>query len=714
MKHLFTFLVLALTTSTLNAQCTDLFFSEYIEGSSSNKAIEIYNPTPNSIDLSNYTVYRNNNGATTPTDNIVLNGTLASGDVYVIANSSAGPEIIAVKDTLHTLCFFNGDDAVWLQNTLTGDTLDIIGIIGDDPGTGWAVGTGATNNFTLVRMANVNQGTMNWAIGATQWEVFPIDMFDSIGDHTMNPCGACIPTSSSITPTACDSYTAPDGSTYNMSGLYTAIIPNTEGCDSTISIDLTINTSDLIQTTQTACDSIEFEGNSYYYSGVYQVVLTNVNLCDSIRELVATINHSPAVPTTSMDQMLCDGETPTDLTASNTISSAALIISGICDATLTGGLPKAIEFYAIENIADLSIYGFGSANNGGGTNGEEFTFPAIALNAGDYYRVGTDSVNFNSFFGFDPENSHSTAGNVNGDDAIELFMNGSVIDVFGDINTDGSGQPWEYLDGWAYRIDGSVTNGGTFIFSEWNFSGPNALDGEASNATAATPFPIGSFTTSLAPPSYEWFDDAALMISLGMGGTYTPATTLGTSDYYVTGTANGCSSEATQVDVTINILPMVTYVEPITELCDYNSPITLSGESPMGGIFSGNGVSAMVFDPANAALGANTITYSYTDANNCTSLATSDITVDQCLGINEIEAKGFVIYPNPTNGVFTIEVKDGTSNEISVKDITGKTVYSSTMNNSTVNVDLSVLKAGQYFVELTINNTIERAKLIIK
>ena len=82
---------------------------------------------------------------------------------------------------------------------------------------------------------------------------------------------------------------------------------------------------------------------------------------------------------------------------------------------------------------------------------------------------------------------------INGDDAIELFCNGAVVDIFGDINTDGTGQSWEYLDGWAYRKDNIGPDGSTFVDSNWTYSGPNALDGESSNATASTAFPAGTF-----------------------------------------------------------------------------------------------------------------------------------------------------------------------------------------------------------------------------
>ncbi len=182
-------------------------------------------------------------------------------------------------------------------------------------------------------------------------------------------------------------------------------------------------------------------------------------------------------------------------------ASSDLIITGVIDGPLAGGTPKAVEFYVLNDIADLSIYGFGSANNGGGTDGEEFTFPSGTATAGDYIYVATESTEFANWFGFAPDYTNGNAPNINGDDAIELFQSGVVVDVFGDINVDGTGEPWEHLDGWAYRVSGTGPDGSTFVLANWTFSGPNALDGETTNATAATPFPLGTFGTPPVPTS---------------------------------------------------------------------------------------------------------------------------------------------------------------------------------------------------------------------
>ncbi|MBN2826151.1 MAG: hypothetical protein JXQ76_12550, partial [Campylobacterales bacterium] len=66
-----------------------------------------------------------------------------------------------------------------------------------------------------------------------------------------------------------------------------------------------------------------------------------------------------------------------------------LIITGVYDGPLTGGIPKGVEIYVINDIPDLSIYGLGSANNGGGTDGEEFTFPTDSATAGSYIYIAS-------------------------------------------------------------------------------------------------------------------------------------------------------------------------------------------------------------------------------------------------------------------------------------------------------------------------------------
>lgn len=174
----------------------------------------------------------------------------------------------------------------------------------------------------------------------------------------------------------------------------------------------------------------------------------------------------------------------------------SLVLTGVFDGPLTGGTPKGVEIFVLQDIADLSKYGVGSANNGGGTDGQEFTFPAVAATAGTYIYITDNATEFNNFFGFAADYSDS-AVSVNGDDAVELFENGQVIDTFGDINMDGSGQAWDFLDGWAYRVADTGPDGG-FIIGNWTFSGINVFDAQTTNGTTPTPFPIGTYANALS------------------------------------------------------------------------------------------------------------------------------------------------------------------------------------------------------------------------
>ena len=122
--------------------------------------------------------------------------------------------------------------------------------------------------------------------------------------------------------------------------------------------------------------------------------------------------------------------------------SGKIIISGVFDGPLSGGTPKGVELFVREDVADLDDYALGSANNGGGTDGAEYTSMDGGASAGTYIYVASEAPRFAEYFGFSPDYTGG-AMSINGDDAIELFYtaddgsNWTVIDVFGDIDTDG-------------------------------------------------------------------------------------------------------------------------------------------------------------------------------------------------------------------------------------------------------------------------------------
>jgi hypothetical protein len=298
-------------------QTCNLFFSEYLEGSSNNKAIEIYNPLTTSVDLADYKIYRYNNGSTTPTDSVQLVGTLAPGAVYVAGNPSAVAAIMAVSDTLHTITFFNGDDAMELRYMPTNTSLDVIGIIGIDPGVNWVVGTGATSEFTLVRQFVHRDGETNWAIASTEWDVYPQNTTTFIGSHSGAPC--CLNTTASVAASSCVSYTwAQNGMSYTSSGNYNDTIANVAGCDSIITLNLTILDASTGSQTMTVCagGSVTVGTITHTTTGVFTDVLTAANGCDST--VTTNLTVSPAIVGSQTMTVCAGGSVTVGTTTHNT------------------------------------------------------------------------------------------------------------------------------------------------------------------------------------------------------------------------------------------------------------------------------------------------------------------------------------------------------------------------------------------------------------
>ena len=546
------------------------------------------------------------------------------------------------------------------------------------------------------------------------------ELFTSTGgcDSTVNLVLSVRPTSaSSITETVCVSYTSPSGNVWTMSNIYMDTIPNTLGCDSVITIDLTINTPSSSAMSQMACGSYDLNGTVYTSTGVFTQVIPNANGCDSTITLTLDITPMPNTPAASADANYCEGEAIANMTVQSTSSFDSLIISGVVDATLSGGLPKYIEFYAIHDIADLSNYGFGSANNGGGTDGVEYTFPAQPLTAGSYFTVATDSANVFTFFGFYPNANAGSAANVNGDDAIELFANVSstpvVIDVLGDIDTDGSGEAWEYLDGWAYRNTNSAPNGGVFNIGEWSFSGPNALDGASDNASSGAPAPVQTYSFAVPTSTFTWYTDASLTTMFGTGASIAPGNS--TQTYYVVETftaSSTCTSTADMVTNTINPLPTVTF-GALTAICDDALPITLTEGSPANGTYSGTGVTTSPeFNPTTATAGTHTLTYMFTDANGCSASASSDIIVDACAGIEDLFASTVQLFPNPSNGQFALRFEQASA-KVTILDLNGN-VISTNEVVSNQKMDVSTLSTGTYLVQVSIEGHTFTKRLTVK
>ena len=178
---------LVFALGSARAAPTELFFSEYIEGTSNNKALEIYNGTGAPVDLgaNGYAVQMCFNGSASCSLNIPLLGTVAPGDVFVLAQSAASPVILAQADQTNGSGWFNGDDVVVLRKG--GALIDVIGQLGVDPGTEWGSGLTSTADNTLRRKATVEAGDSNPTDvfdPAVEWDGFATDDFTGLGAHS--------------------------------------------------------------------------------------------------------------------------------------------------------------------------------------------------------------------------------------------------------------------------------------------------------------------------------------------------------------------------------------------------------------------------------------------------------------------------------------------------------------------------------------------------
>ena len=183
------------------ARPTELFFSEYVEGSSNNKALELFNGTGAPINLAGngYNIQVFFNGATTASFTLNLTGTVANDDVYVIAHSSANAAVLAEADQTTGVSWFNGDDAIVLRKGTT--ILDVIGQVGFDPGSAWGSGLVSTVDHTLRRKADICGGDTNSGNAfdpSPEWDGFANDTFAGLGSH--NSSCASEPTIVSTNP----------------------------------------------------------------------------------------------------------------------------------------------------------------------------------------------------------------------------------------------------------------------------------------------------------------------------------------------------------------------------------------------------------------------------------------------------------------------------------------------------------------------------------
>ncbi|HLP52907.1 MAG TPA: Calx-beta domain-containing protein [Chitinophagales bacterium] len=176
--------------SVILTNCADLFFSEYEHGDADDKAMEIFNPTEQSIDMSEYRVIISYNGGDS-TRIMGFEGMLAPNDVYVFAKTGSRSDIVVHADTLSHLFNWDGNDAIILLHFT--DTIDVFGQPGLNPGLGFPMDYGSTWYNNYYRKKDVYKGDYYWSNGIHTWAYLGTDVKDSLGAHHIYPCGSVPP-----------------------------------------------------------------------------------------------------------------------------------------------------------------------------------------------------------------------------------------------------------------------------------------------------------------------------------------------------------------------------------------------------------------------------------------------------------------------------------------------------------------------------------------
>ena len=209
--------------------------------------------------------------------------------------------------------------------------------------------------------------------------------------------------------------------------------------------------------------------------------------------------------------------------------------------------------------------------------------------------------------------------------------------------------------------------------------------------------------------TYMWSNASTTQsITVSSSGTYSVVVT----------NTNGCISSDVVI-VTINPLPNVTVTASSMVVCVDDANVTLTG-TPTGGTWTGPGVTGSNLNPAIAGVGAQTASYSYTDANGCSNIATVIVQVNACVGfVENTLANGVSVYPNPNNGSFTLSVNANVADLIiKITDMQGRVVYASVENNVNAGfvkqISLDTQSSGMYLMHIITNGEQQTKKIAVQ
>ena len=460
--------------------------------------------------------------------------------------------------------------------------------------------------------------------------------------------------------------------------------------------------------------------------------------------------------TSDITLLHCFGTCDTDGSCPD--GSIGLMLQGIIDFTVPegGSSGKAIHLYVTNDIEDLALYGIGVANNGGGTDGQEYTFPTAAPTAGQHILVVRDLDAMDSYLNASQIFDHvfvseSTVISQNGDDAIELYYLGGVIETFGDINVDGTGQDWEYLDSWAYKVN-----------DVWTYGGVNCTDGSTTSCESSCPYPFADCTgddlaaylsaengwryqyevagyRGVGPGDamgadwwnaqpYEDFNNATFPNDSGVNNGLVDDIMFFTTDggfTFDTGEDASIMGKKPEVDAAFDPDGSNAY-EANNEyneywnypLDDFTDTYTLGNDGSYDtiefatigalGFYTSTGAQVyQILQQNNTTMYVRNVG---SEGNSWYSMLTTDA---HALSTSDNEILDMMIYPNPVDGNYvTIVTPVQGTKEIQVFTVTGRKVMDTVINGNTL--DVSSFNSGFYMLKVTVDGQSKVSKLVVR
>jgi hypothetical protein len=330
-----------------NTAVPTLFFSEYIEGTSNNKALELFNGTSDTLVLANYRIAEAVNGGgwqywhtfpagamLPPHTTWVIVANQVNLTMYDTANAD---EVLAFPSTVH----YNGNDARAIEVTHDGGaTWTIIDIIGEpnvNPGVGWAVAgvNNATADKTLIRKPDIFAGNTNWAAVAgtdavsSEYVVHPVNYFANLGSHVYNA-----PATLSVTYSWSNGATTPTITVSpTVTTTYTVTVTDAvTNCGSVDTVVVTVNPAPVASLVPDfdMCDTafVTLDAGAGFASYLWSTGATTQTI--TVSGATIGTNNTMAFTVTVTNALGCEGESTVNITAKNCV--------GIDEATASSQL----------------------------------------------------------------------------------------------------------------------------------------------------------------------------------------------------------------------------------------------------------------------------------------------------------------------------------------------------------------------------------------